>query len=105
MIIRVRIAGKIGFRLADFEADFFVGGLQKGEVVLNSLLHLREIPDPAAMAALEVDTMMGDSYRIDEFKRQMFVKNIDVAEVTIAGDMIDLPEFTMAARDKGARFN
>ena len=73
MIIRVGIAGKIGFRLADFDSDFFVGGLDEGQVIVDSLLHLREVPDPAAVAALKVDAAVGDEKRIDEFERQMLI--------------------------------
>ena len=105
MIIRVGIAGKIGFRLTDFDSDFFVGGLDEGEVILNCSLHLREVPHPAAVAALKEDAAVVDGKRIDQLQRQMFVEDEDVAEVAIAGDMVDLPEFTVAARDKRARFN
>ena len=105
MIIRVRIAGKIGFGLTDFYSDFFVGGLDEGEVLLHRLLHLREVPYPAAVAALKVDAAVGDGKGIDEFEREMFVEDEDVAKVAIAGDMVDLPEFTVAARDKRARLN
>ena len=105
MIIGVRIAGKIGFRLADFDSDFFVGGLDEGQVIVDSFLHLRKVPDPAAMAALEVDAAVGDSHRINQLRRQMFIQHEHISQMAIAGDMVDLPEFTVAARDKRARFN
>ena len=60
MVVGVGIAGKIGFRLTDFDSDFFVGRLDEGKVVLNCSFHLREVPYPAAVAALEVDTAVGD---------------------------------------------
>lgn len=105
MIIRVGIAGKIGFRLTDFDSDFFVGGLDEGQVIVNSLLHLREVPDPAAVAAQEVDAAVVDGKRIDQLQRQMFVEDEHISQMAIAGDIVDLPEFTVAARDKRARFN
>lgn len=76
-----------------------MGGLDEGQVIVDSLLHLREVPYPAAVAALEVNAAVGDGKGIDQLQRQMFVEDEDVAEVAIAGDMVDLPEFTMAARD------
>ena len=60
MVVRVGVAGKIGFRLADFDSDFLVGGLDEGQVIVDSLLHLRKVPHPAAVAALKEDAAVGD---------------------------------------------
>ena len=105
MIIRVRIPRQFRLRLTYLHAYLLMRGLHKRQVLLHRLLHLGKIPYPSAVAALEVDTAMGDVKRIDEFEWEMFVEDEDVAEVAIAGDMVDLPEFTVAARDKGAGFN